>query len=163
MVRCSQRATEVAALAWLGRAPLWAALTDRIRELIQQQPDVAERRQELQREQPLLNPDRLVFIDETWATTNMTRPRGRALKGQRVVASVPHGHWKTTTFLAALRATGLTAPLGQGLSTCRRTALTSTPSNLFSRSFGELCGRGVAHVVRPWGRGRNGAGLVHRR
>jgi len=41
----------------------------------------------------------------------MTRPRGRALKGQRVLASVPHGHWKTTTFLAALRTTGLTAPL----------------------------------------------------
>ncbi len=41
----------------------------------------------------------------------MTRPRGRAPKGQRVLASVPHGHWKTTTFLAALRTTGLTAPL----------------------------------------------------
>jgi len=74
-------------------------------------PDVAGRREELQREQPQLNPERLVFIDETWAKTNMTRPRGRALKGQRVLASVPHGHWKTTTFLAALRTTGLTAPL----------------------------------------------------
>jgi transposase len=72
---------------------------------------VAERREELQREQPNLNPERLVFIDETWAKTNMTRPRGRAPKGQRVLASVPHGHWKTTTFLAALRTTGLTAPL----------------------------------------------------
>jgi hypothetical protein len=71
----------------------------------------SQRREELQREQPLLNPDRLVFIDETWAKTNMTRPRGRAPKGQRVLASVPHGHWKTTTFLAALRTTGLTAPL----------------------------------------------------
>ena len=40
-----------------------------------------------------------------------TRPRGRALKGERLLASVPHGHWKTTTFLAALRSTGLTAPL----------------------------------------------------
>lgn len=65
----------------------------------------------MQREQPLLNPDRLVFIDETWAKTNMTRPRGRAPKGERLLASVPHGHWKTTTFLAALRTTGLTAPL----------------------------------------------------
>ena len=65
----------------------------------------------MQREQPELNPDRLVFIDETRAKTNMTRPRGRALKGQRVLASVPHGHWKTTSFLAALRTTGLTAPL----------------------------------------------------
>jgi transposase len=65
----------------------------------------------LHREQPQLNPDRLVFIDETWAKTNMTRPRGRAPKGQRLLASIPHGHWKTTTFLAALRTTGLTAPL----------------------------------------------------
>lgn len=72
---------------------------------------MAEKRKELQRDQPSLNPDRLVFIDETWAKTNMTRPRGRAPKGQRVLASVPHGHWKTTTFLAALRTTGLTAPL----------------------------------------------------
>lgn len=41
----------------------------------------------------------------------MTRPRGRAPEGQRLVCDVPHGHWKTTTFLAALRVTGLTAPL----------------------------------------------------
>jgi hypothetical protein len=58
-----------------------------------------------------LNPDRLVFIDETWATTNMTRLRGRAPRGQRLVAAVPHGHWKTSTFVAALRTSGLTAPL----------------------------------------------------
>jgi hypothetical protein len=76
-----------------------------------ERPDVTERREELKREQPLLSPDRLVFIDETWAKTNMTRPRGRALRGERLLASVPHGHWKTTTFLAALRSTGLTAPL----------------------------------------------------
>jgi transposase len=41
----------------------------------------------------------------------MTRPRGRSLRGTRLVAKVPHGHWKTTTFLAALRTSGLTAPL----------------------------------------------------
>ena len=41
----------------------------------------------------------------------MTRPRGRAPKGTRLLAKVPHGHWKTTTFLAALRSSGLTAPL----------------------------------------------------
>lgn len=56
-------------------------------------------------------PDRLVFIDETWVKTNMTRPRGRSFKGTRLVAHVPHGHWKTTTFLAGLRASGLVAPL----------------------------------------------------
>lgn len=58
-----------------------------------------------------LDPSRLVFIDETWVKTNLTRPRGRAVRGQRLIAKVPHGHWKTTTFLAALRSSGLTAPL----------------------------------------------------
>jgi transposase len=51
-----------------------------------------------------------VFIDETWATTTMTRTHGRAPRGQRLVASVPHGHWKTSTFVAALRYDGITAP-----------------------------------------------------
>jgi transposase len=58
-----------------------------------------------------LNPQQLVFLDETWATTNMTRRYGRHPRGQRLVAAVPHGHWKTTTFVAALRVDGLTAPL----------------------------------------------------
>ena len=51
-----------------------------------------------------------MFIDETWATTDMARRHGRARRGQRVVAAVPHGHWKTTTFVAALRHDGLSAP-----------------------------------------------------
>jgi len=55
--------------------------------------------------------EQLVFIDETWAKTNMTRARGRAPRGERLVDYVPHGHWTTTTFLAALRVNGLTAPL----------------------------------------------------
>jgi transposase len=58
-----------------------------------------------------LDPQRLVFIDETWATTNMARRYGRSLRGQRLIAKVPHGHWKTTTFVAALRVDGLTAPV----------------------------------------------------
>jgi hypothetical protein len=58
-----------------------------------------------------MNPAQLVFIDETWATTNMTRQRGRCPRGERLIAAVPHGHWKTSTFVAALRTTGLTAPL----------------------------------------------------
>ena len=53
---------------------------------------------------------RLVFIDETWAKTNMTRTHGRALRGQRLVAAVPHARWTTMTFLAALRSDGLVAP-----------------------------------------------------
>lgn len=52
----------------------------------------------------------LVFIDETWATTNMARRYGRAPRGQRLVASVPHGHWQTSTFLAALRHDRISAP-----------------------------------------------------
>jgi transposase len=51
-----------------------------------------------------------VFIDETWATTAMARRYGRARRGTRLVAAVPQGHWKTTTFIAALRHDGLTAP-----------------------------------------------------
>jgi transposase len=56
-------------------------------------------------------PSRFVFIDETWAATNMTRTHGRAPVGQRLVAAVPCGHWKTTTFVGALRTDGLTAPM----------------------------------------------------
>lgn len=51
-----------------------------------------------------------MFIDETAVTTKMVRQRGRAPRGERLVASVPHGHWKTLTFVAALRINGLTAP-----------------------------------------------------
>ena len=58
-----------------------------------------------------LDPEWLVFIDETWASTNMARLRGRAPKGKRLRAGIPHGHWKTTTFVAGLRLTGLVAPM----------------------------------------------------
>ena len=54
-----------------------------------------------------MDPAKLVFIDETWAKTNMTRLRGRALRGQRLVAKVPHGHWNTTTLIAALGISGM--------------------------------------------------------
>jgi hypothetical protein len=54
---------------------------------------------------------RLVFLDETWTTTSMTRLRGSSLRGERLVDRAPHNHWKSTTFLAALRIDGLTAPL----------------------------------------------------
>jgi transposase len=76
----------------------------------QDRPDVAKRRDRWKRHQSKLDPARLVFIDETWAKTNMTRRHGRCLRGKRLVAKVPHGHWKTLTFLAALRADAITAP-----------------------------------------------------
>ena len=52
-----------------------------------------------------------MFLDETWIATNMTRRYGRAQTGKRCVAAVPHGHWKTTTFVAGLRHDRLTAPM----------------------------------------------------
>ena len=58
-----------------------------------------------------LDPDRLVFIDETGATTKMARLRGRAPQGERCRAAIPHGHWKTTTFTAGLRRDRLAAPM----------------------------------------------------
>jgi transposase len=82
-----------------------------LRAAEQDRPDVAVRRAQWRVGQSGLDPERLVFIDETWAKTNMTRPRGRCLSGTRLVAAAPYGHWKTTTFLAGLRTSGLTAPL----------------------------------------------------
>jgi transposase len=55
--------------------------------------------------------EKLVFVDETGASTNMTRRYGRAPKGRRCIASAPLGHWETTTFVAALRHHRLTAPM----------------------------------------------------
>lgn len=57
-----------------------------------------------------MNSERLVFIDETWASTNMAPAYGRGPRGQRVEGVAPHGHWKTTTFLAALRHDRIAAP-----------------------------------------------------
>jgi transposase len=77
----------------------------------QDRPDVARRRRAWFEFQPDLDPARLVFIDETGATTKMARLRGRSKRGERCRAAVPHGHWKTTTFTAGLRLDGLTAPM----------------------------------------------------
>lgn len=56
------------------------------------------------------DPDRLLFVDETWVKTNMIPLRGRSPRGQRLKATSPHGHWTTMTFLAALRAGSVEAP-----------------------------------------------------
>ncbi len=58
-----------------------------------------------------LDPERLVFIDETGLNTKMARLRGRSPRGERCHAGIPHGHWKTTTFTGALRLSGMTAPM----------------------------------------------------
>jgi transposase len=71
---------------------------------------VARRRLRWKLHQKKLDPARLVFIDETWAKTNMTRSHGRCTRGKRLVAKVPHGRWRTLTFLAGLRHDRITAP-----------------------------------------------------
>jgi len=77
----------------------------------QDRPDILKRRWEWFEGQLDLDPACLVFIDETWASTNMARIRGRAPKGERLRAGIPHGHWKTTTLVAGLRRTGMVAPM----------------------------------------------------
>ena len=76
----------------------------------QDRSDVAQARDEWRASQGELNPERLVFIDETGAATDMARRYGRCPRGQRLVSSVPWGHWKTTTFVAALRVGQIAAP-----------------------------------------------------
>lgn len=72
--------------------------------------DVAQRRQRWRSWQSGLDPRRLVFIDETWIKTNMAALRGWGPKGKRLRSFAPHGHWRTLTFLGALRCDRLTAP-----------------------------------------------------
>ena len=71
---------------------------------------MARRRRRWQAHQGKLDPSRLVFIDETWAKTNMTRTGGWCARGQPLNAKAPHGHWRTMTFLAALRHDRIDAP-----------------------------------------------------
>ena len=81
-----------------------------LRAAEQDRPDIVEARSLWREQQPTMEPGRLVFIDETWTKTNMTRLVGRAERGKRLVAAVPYGHWQTSTFIAALRQDGLIAP-----------------------------------------------------
>jgi transposase len=76
----------------------------------QNRPDVAVARQAWRADQANLAAHRLIFLDETGATTNMVRTYGRAPRGQRVKGYAPHGHWKVTTFVAGLCKDGWVAP-----------------------------------------------------
>src|SRR5947209_10540280 len=76
----------------------------------QDRPDIARRRERWKKYQGRLDAKRLVFIDETWAKTNMTRRHGRCARGTRLVAKMPQARWRTLTFLAALRCDRITAP-----------------------------------------------------
>jgi len=71
---------------------------------------VKERRDAWKAGQPTLHAESFIFVDETWASTNLTRSHGRCPQGERLVMDVPHGHWKTTTFVVGLRTSGLIAP-----------------------------------------------------
>ena len=71
---------------------------------------MAEARRQWKDDQARLDPAKLVFVDETGASTQMARLYGRTKRGRRVVSRVPWGHWKTVTFVAGLRLDGLTAP-----------------------------------------------------
>ena len=73
-------------------------------------PDVARRRTRWKERQVRIAPERLVFIDETWTRTDMEPLRGWATCGRRLTAKVPYGHWKTMTFIAALRHDRIEAP-----------------------------------------------------
>jgi transposase len=90
---------------------LVSLLKKSLRAAEQDRPDVAAARKTWFKMQARLEPRRLVFIDETSASTNMTRRYGRGTRGERLVCKVPHGHWKTSTFVAALRYNRVTAPL----------------------------------------------------
>jgi transposase len=76
----------------------------------QERPDVAEARARWQLDQASLDPSKLVFIDETGASTSMARLYGRSKRGLRALGRVPWGHWKVVTFTAALRLDGIVAP-----------------------------------------------------
>ena len=76
----------------------------------QDRPDVLARRRAWRDGQAKLDPAHLVFIDETWAKTNMARAYGRAPRGERLRMGQPHGHWKTSTFVAGLTLRGMIAP-----------------------------------------------------
>jgi transposase len=93
----------------------WSVTASRSKKVLhaseQERADVARARRRWIREQGLLDPAHLVFIDETAVNTNMTRSRARAPKGERVIGRVPFGAWKTLTFVAALRCDGMTAPM----------------------------------------------------
>ena len=75
----------------------------------QHRPDVAERREAWRSAQTSLS-GRLIFLDETWTTTAMTRRYAWADVGARAIGHAPNGHWKTTTFLPGLTCEGLIAP-----------------------------------------------------
>src|SRR6478735_8159173 len=81
-----------------------------LRAAEQERADVEQARRRWMREQGMFDPAHLVFIDETAANTKMVRLSGRCPRGERLIGRVPQGHWKTITFVGALRHNGMDAP-----------------------------------------------------
>jgi putative transposase len=124
-------------------------------------PDVARRRVRWAERQSRIDPKRLVFIDETWTKTNMEPLRGWAPRGERLVAKVPHGHWKTMTFVASLRHDRIEAPWlidgpinGEGFRTYVEKVLAPTlnPGDLvIMDNLGSHKGNAVRQAIRSAG------------
>ena len=99
---------------WLGLATIRRrhkiTFKKSLRVAEQERADVARARRRWMREQGMFDPARLVFVDETAANTKMVRLSGRCPRGERLIGRVPQGHWKTITFVAALRRNGMRAP-----------------------------------------------------
>lgn len=108
--RLLEQCEQKAGIGSSGGSSTATACKKSLRAAEQDRPDVAAARTAWADNQSKLDPERLVFIDETGTSTNMVRLRGRAPSGERLVGKVPHGHWKTTTFVAGLRSNALTAP-----------------------------------------------------
>jgi len=126
-----------------------------------ERPDVARRRAQWAKRQRTIDPERLVFIDETWTKTNMEPLRGWAPQGERLVAKVPHGHWKTMTFVASLRRDRIEAPWlidgpinGEGFRTYVEKVLVPTlqPGELvIMDNLGSHKGQAVRQAIRSAG------------
>jgi transposase len=124
-------------------------------------PDVARRRAQWTKYQDRVEPERLVFFDETWTKTNMAPLRGWGPRGRRLIAKVPHGHWKTTTFLAALRHDRIVAPWllegaidGESFRTYVETVLVPTLREgdiVIMDNLGSHKGKAVRRLIRSAG------------
>ena len=122
---------------------------------------MARRRAQWTKHQSGVDPKRLVFIDETWTKTNMEPLRGWAPRGERLMAKVPHGHWQTMTFVAALRHDRIEAPWlidgpidGQGFRTYveKELAPTLKPGDVvIMDNLGSHKGEAVRQAIRSAG------------
>jgi len=108
-VRAAHGVSASVSTLWRFFARHW--ITRRVRPFTRarDRPDILKQRWTGFEAQRDLDPDRLVFIDKTWASTNMARRHGRCRRGERLRASVPHDRWKTTIFVAGLRRSGMVA------------------------------------------------------